>query len=257
VRGGKNGFPESKIEQLMKKSLKYLLLAAFVAIVVYILKFSPLSYYFFTEQGKQIFGEHFKTYLGGLGAWAPFIFIGCYTLSVVFFVPATVFTSLGAVVFGNWGGLVLNLIAANIGGALSFLTARYLLRDAAGKLLQKGRFKKLDDAAERHGFSILIYLRLMFVPFTYLNFAAGLSKMKFKDFFWSTFIGIIPGITVVTFLAAAVKKLLVTYKQPSDALRPDIILPLALFAFSFFIPTIIKHFRNKFYVTGEIEKEIK
>jgi uncharacterized membrane protein YdjX (TVP38/TMEM64 family) len=240
----------------MKTYLKYLLIAVFFALVVYILKFSPLSYYFFDPKGKEIFMDKFGVYLHQIGPWAPFIFMGCYILSIVFFIPASVFTSLGAVLFGGWLGLLLNFVSANIGGVLSFLTARYLLRDAAGKILQKGQFKKLDDKAEEHGFSVIIYLRLMFVPFTYLSFAAGLSKMKFKDFFWATLIGVIPGLVVVTFLAAAVKKLLLTYKQPADVLRPDIIFPVLLFGFSFFIPTLIKNFRNRFYVTKEIEKEV-
>jgi uncharacterized membrane protein YdjX (TVP38/TMEM64 family) len=240
----------------MKGYVKYVLLVLFAALVVYILKFSPLSYYFFDAQGKEIFAQKFGVYLQKIGPWAPLIFIGCYVLSIVFFIPASVFTSLGGVLFGNWTGLLLNVIAANIGGICSFLIARYLLRDAAGKMLQKGHFKKLDDKVEEHGFSVLIYLRLMFVPFTYLSFAAGLSKMKLRDFFWATLIGVIPGLVVVTFLAVAVKKLLLTYKQPADVLRPDIIFPVLLFAFSFFIPAIIKHFRKKFYVTKGIEKEI-
>jgi uncharacterized membrane protein YdjX (TVP38/TMEM64 family) len=239
----------------MKKSIKYVLLILFAAFIVYILKFSPLSYYFFTDQGKAVFGEKFGLYLAKIGPWAPFIFVGCFALSIIFFIPASVFSTLGGILFVNWFGLILNLIAVNIGGVCSFLAARYMLRDIAGKMLQKGYFKKMDDKVEEHGFSVLIYLRLMFVPFTYLSFAAGLSKMKFKDYFWATFIGVIPGLVVVTFLAAAVKKLFLTYKQPSDALRPDIIFPAILFVFSFFIPSIIKHFRKKFYVTKEMEKE--
>jgi uncharacterized membrane protein YdjX (TVP38/TMEM64 family) len=240
----------------MKKYLKYFLLAVFAGLVVYVLKFSPLSYYFFDAEGKKIFMEKFGVYLQHIGPWAPFVFIGCYVLSLVFFIPASVFATLGGILFGNWTGLALNLVAANIGGTLSFFIARYLLRDAAGKILQKGRFKTFDDKVEEHGFSIIIYLRLMFVPFTYLNFAAGLSKMKYRDFFWSTLISVTPGLVVITFLAVAMKKLLLTYRQPADLLRPDIILPMLLFAFSFFIPTIIKHFKKKFYVTKEIEKEV-
>ena len=240
----------------MKTFFKYLLLLVFFALVVYILKFSPLSYYFFDVKGKEIFAVKFGVYLQKIGPWAPLIFIGCSVMSLVFFLPASIFASMGGILFGSFTGLLLNFIALNIGGSISFVVSRYLLRDAAARFLQKGKFKTFDDKVETHGFSILIYLRLMFMPYTYLNFAAGLSKMKYRDFFWSTLIGVIPGLIVITFLAVAVKKLLLTYKQPSDALRPDIIFPLLLFVFSFFIPTIIKYFREKFYVTKEIEKEV-
>ncbi|HRU39790.1 MAG TPA: VTT domain-containing protein, partial [Candidatus Goldiibacteriota bacterium] len=194
-------------------------------------------------------------YMQKIGPWAPFIFIVCFVLSIIFFIPASVFTSIGGLLFGSWAGLLLNFVAVNIGGVFSFLAARYLLRDAASKILQKGHFKKLDDKVAEHGFSIMIYLRLMFVPFTYLSFASGLSKIKFRDFFWGTLIGVVPGMVVITFLAVAVKKLLVSHAGPADFIRPDIIFPVLLFGFSFFIPSIIKHFKNKFYVTVEPEEE--
>ncbi len=241
----------------MKKGLRVILVAFFIALVIYLLKFSPVSYYLLTSQGRDIFIEKFSTYMTRLGPWAPFVFILLYSLSIIFFVPASVFTSIGAVVFGQWYGMLLNIIGANIGGVLSFLMARYLLRDFAAKILQSGRFKRFDDKIEEHGFSILIYLRLMFVPFTYLNFAAGLSKIKFKSFFWSTFVGIIPGLVVITFFVGAIKDLLLHHKQLGDFFRPDIILPFLLFIFSFFIPAIIKRFRQKFFITDDIEQEIE
>ena len=121
----------------------------------------------------------------------------------------------------------------------------------AEKILNLAHFKKFDDRVAENGFSVIVYLRLMFVPFGYLNAAAGVSKISFKDYFWASMIGLTPGLAVITFLSAAVKSLMITYKQPSDVLRPDIILPLILFIFSFFIPVIIKKHREKFGVTKE------
>ena len=247
----------------MKKEIKVVILILFIAAVVYVLKFSQLSYYFFTETGRQEFYAGLQAYLDGLGFWAPFMFVLIYALSLLFFVPASIFTSIGALLFGQWFGLALNLLGAYLGGAVSFYIARYLMRDMAAKMLQKGHFKALDDKAAEHGFSVIMYLRLMFVPFTYLNFAVGLSKIKFRDFFWGTVIGVIPGLVVITFLVSALKELAVKYAVHKDIMksltadiwRADVVLPVLLFIFSFFIPTIIKHFKNRFNVTPEIEKE--
>ncbi|MEI7641077.1 MAG: VTT domain-containing protein [bacterium] len=239
----------------MNKIFKYLLLVLFIAAVFYVLKVSPLSEYIFTGGGRKIFMEKFSGYMQTLGIWAPFMFVLIYAVSLIFFVPASVFTSIGGIVFGPWFGLFLNVTGAMIGGTISFFMARYMLREIASKVLQSGHFKKLDDGAAEHGFSIIIYLRLMFVPYTYLNFAIGLSKIKFKDFFWATLIGVIPGLAVITFLMSAVKNLMLTYKTWLDVLRPDILGPLALFIFSFFIPAILKHFKKKFNITKEIEEE--
>jgi len=241
----------------MKNLIKLFLFFIFLGIVIYILEFSPFSKYFFTDEGRSLLQEKFQYYTQKIGIWGVFVFMGCYALSIMLFVPASVFTSIGGVIFGNWLGLLINFISAIIGGVLSFFTARYLLRDIVAKILQHRHFKKFDDKIAEHGFSVILYMRLMFVPFTYLSFAAGISKIDFKSFFLGTLFGVAPGILVVTFLAAAVKQLIITYKSPLDLLRPDIVLPIALFIFSFFIPPIIKHFRNKFYISGELEKEIE
>ncbi len=232
----------------MKGYLKAAVLVIFAAVVVYALKFSPLSHYLFTAEGREVFDSEFRAYIQGLGFWGPVIFIGCYALSLMFFIPASIFTSLGGLIFGNWAGLALNVVGAMIGGTAAFMMSRYLMRGFAAKLLEKGHFKKLDDKAAEHGFSIIVYLRLMFVPYTYLSFAAGLSKIRFRDFFWGTLAGVIPGLAVVTFLAVAVKQLLLTYSGPADFLRPDIIVPLVLFGLSFTIPTIVKRFKKRFFV---------
>ncbi len=241
----------------MKKFIKIILFLIFLGVVIYILKFSPLSYYFFTDEGRIILQEKFQYYTQKIGIWGIFVFIGFYALSIMLFVPASVFTSIGGVVFGNWLGFLINYISALIGGVLSFIIARYLLRDFAAKILQQKHFKKFDDKVAEHGFSIILYMRLMFVPFTYLSFAAGVSKIDFKSFFLGTVFGVGPGILVITFLASAIKQLVLTYKNPADLLRLDIILPVALFIFSFFIPPIIKHYKEKFYISNELEKEIE
>lgn len=239
----------------MKKIIKYVIAAVFLAAIIYILKFSPMAYYIFDGHGRNVFLERFEVYMLQMGALGPVIFIGFYALCLIFFIPASIPTSIGGLVFGEWFGLLYNLIGAMIGGVMSFFLARYLLRDFAIKLLTMGHFKALDDKVEEHGFSIMVYLRLLFVPFTYLSFASGLSKIRFSQFFWGTLTGVIPGLAVVSFLISAMKGLLLTYKTPADLLRFNIIFPVCLFVFSFFIPVIMKHFKKKFNITKAIEEE--
>jgi len=239
----------------MKKIIRYFFAVCFLAAVIYVLKFSPIAYYIFDGHGRNVFVERFEVYMLQMGALAPLIFIGFYAVCLLFFIPASIPTSIGGLVFGEWFGLLFNLIGAMIGGTMSFLLARYLLRDFAIKLLTVGHFKTLDDKVEEHGFSIMVYLRLLFVPFTYLSFASGLSKIRFSQFFWGTLTGVIPGLAVVTFFITAIKELLLTYKTPADLLRFNIIFPVCLFIFSFFIPVIMKHFKKMFNVTKKIEEE--
>jgi len=247
----------------MKKELKTVILILLAAAVIYFLKFSPYSRFFFTPDGRAEFFGALNSYLNSLGFWAPFMFVIIFASALMFFVPASIFTSISALIFGKWAGLGLSLLGAYLGAAVSFYISRYLLRDLAVKVLQKAGFKALDEKAAEHGFSIIMYLRLMFVAFTYLNYAVGVSKIKFRDYFWGTVIGVIPGLVVITFLVASLKDLGLKYAEhqsisrtlTADIWRPDVIFPVALFIFSFFIPAIIKKFKDKFAITPSIEEE--
>ena len=241
----------------MKNTLKILLFALFASFVVYLLKFSPYSRYFFEYAGRQELQQKFFEARNTFGPWAAVVFVGMYAFSIMLFIPASVFNTVGAVVFGKWYGLFLNIIGANVGGVLSFYTARYLLRDMVSRFLKTKHFKSFDDRMGTHGFSVILYMRLMFIPFTYLSFAVGMSKVRFKDFFWGTLLGILPGIFVVTFLADAVKTFISKGMKPEHLLNFEIIMPLGLFVFSFFIPPLVKHFRKKFFVTAALEEEAK
>ena len=213
----------------MKKIIKPLLALIFLAVVGVAMK-----YFVFDSSARSMFISKFEEFLTRLGFWGPVMFVIFYIISVSVFIPASLPSSIGGLVFGQWMGLLLNFTGAMIGSVVMFYMCRYLFRDMAVKLLSAGHFKKFDDRVADHGFSIIVYLRLMFVPFGYVNAAAGVSKMRFKDYFWASAVSLPPGLAVITFLTGAVKNLMLTYKSPADFLRLDIILPLVLFIFSFF-----------------------
>ena len=65
-----------------------------------------------------------------------------------------------------------------IGAAAAFLIGRTLGRDFAASLIGD-KLKRYDDAIERNGFATVLYLRLVYFPFTPLNFGMGLTKVRF------------------------------------------------------------------------------
>ncbi|MNF79929.1 TVP38/TMEM64 family inner membrane protein YdjZ [compost metagenome] len=51
---------------------------------------------------------------------------------------------------------------------------------------------------------VVLYMRLMpFFPFDGISYGAGLSKIRFWDYTWATFIGIIPGAIVYNVFGAS------------------------------------------------------
>jgi uncharacterized membrane protein YdjX (TVP38/TMEM64 family) len=67
-----------------------------------------------------------------------------------------------------------------------------------------GRFEKLLSHIGRHGFQIIFYLRLVpLIPYNALNLLAGTSPITFRDYFWASMIGMIPGTVLFAFLGDA------------------------------------------------------
>jgi uncharacterized membrane protein YdjX (TVP38/TMEM64 family) len=150
--------------------------------------------------------------------------------------PATVFTLIGALLFGKLLGTVYNLIGATGGAALSFLAARYLGRDFAARLLRGKKLRRLDAKAEEHGFILISYLRLAYFPFAPLNYAAGLTRIRFLDYLGGSALGMLPGMLLFTCFLDEVASL----GSPGDLLAFRFLVPLSLLLASFFLPVLVR-----------------
>jgi len=63
------------------------------------------------------------------------------------------------------------------------------------------RFERMVDRIARNGFHIVLYLRIVpVIPYNALNLLAGASPIRFKDYFWASVIGMIPGTILFAFL---------------------------------------------------------
>ena len=106
------------------------------------------------------------------------------------------------------------------------------------------RLKKYDDAIERNGFATVLYLRLVYFPFTPMNFGMGLTRVKFMDYFLGTGLGIIVGTFIFTFFIGTLKDVWASGNW-GDLVSFKVFGSIALFIFSFFIPNIIKKIKGE------------
>lgn len=133
-------------------------------------------------------------WIDGLGFWGPAGFIAAYAAAVVAFVPGAILTLAGGALFDlGWGTLYV-FIAAVIGSTLAFLVSRYLARGFVEKHMQENpRFASLDRAIGEQGLRIIFLLRLSpAFPFSFLNYALGLTSVRLRDFLLASF-GMLPG----------------------------------------------------------------
>jgi uncharacterized membrane protein YdjX (TVP38/TMEM64 family) len=146
----------------------------------------------------------FRAWVGGLGPTGYAVYALVYAACIVLFVPASILTLGAGLIFGVAKGTVIVVIGASLGAALSFLLARTILRHRIEAMTAgNAKFRALDRAISREGGKIVLLVRLAVVfPFTYTNYAFGLTGVRFGPYLATTLIGIIPGTLAFVYIGA-------------------------------------------------------
>ncbi len=131
----------------------------------------------------------------GLGPWGPLAFGVAYVGSVVAMVPASPLTLAAGAIFGVGTGFLVVVIASNVGATLAFLIARSGGRGPVSRwLARRPRLAALDSAVDRGGWKVVALLRLSpVVPFNVLNYALGLTSVRFGPSVAATAVAMLPG----------------------------------------------------------------
>jgi len=139
-----------------------------------------------------------------LGVWAPIAFISLYAISVIFFVPGSVLTAASGTLFGVFWGSVYVSIASVLGATLAFLVGRYLARRWVEKKISGNEtFESIDGAVAKEGWKIVGLTRLSPVfPFTLLNYAYGITRVKLSHYVLASWIGMMPGTFLYVYLGS-------------------------------------------------------
>jgi len=218
-----------------KAILKAVILFAFVVAAIFIVRYTPIKDYLSVEA--------LGRFLDAVGIWAPVVFMVIYAGGVCLFLPGTLLTGLGAAIFGAYWGFVYVWFGAMAGASIAFWIGRTLGREFASSLIGD-KLKKYDDAIERNGFATVLYLRLVYFPFTPMNFGMGLTKVHFRDYFLGTGLGIIVGTFIFTFFIGTLKEVW-TSGNWGELISFKVFFSIGLFIFSFFIPKIIKKVKGE------------
>lgn len=136
----------------------------------------------------------FAEWVEGLGVWGPIVFIAGYAAAAVAFVPGSLLTLAAGAIFGIVKGVIVVFIGAVLGSCAAFLIARHLARAAIEKRIAGNpRFAAIDRAVGSQGLRLVFLLRLSPVfPFNLLNYALGLTRVRFSDYLLASF-GMLPG----------------------------------------------------------------
>ena len=230
---------EETLQQPTKKTskaaVKAMFFVVFIIAAILLIRFTPVKNY--------LTADALGSFLEAAGLWAPVVYIMLYAVGVCLFLPGTLLTGLGAAIFGAYWGFLYVWIGAMMGASAAFFIGRTLGREFAASLIGN-KLKKYDDAIERNGFATVLYLRLVYFPFTPMNFGMGLTKVRFRDYVAGTGLGIIVGTFIFTFFIGTLKDVWASGNW-GELISFKVFFSIGLFIFSFFIPKIIKKIKGE------------
>lgn len=178
-----------------------------------------------------------RDYIQSFGKLAALVYIIAYVLNTISVVPPIAPLSLTAgLAFGALWGAILLMTAAMIGTSCTFFISRFFGRGLVEKMM-KGKFKQLDEKLERNGFMTILFFRVIpIVPYEVLNYFCGLSKIKFRDYFWATFLGLIPGVVIAAFFGGSLGEI----NSIKDVFSPRFMTAIGLMILVIAVPALYK-----------------
>jgi uncharacterized membrane protein YdjX (TVP38/TMEM64 family) len=150
--------------------------------------------------------QDFLKWIDGLGAWGPIVLALVYVPAAVFFIPGSALTLAAGFLFGVVRGTVAVSLGSVAGASAAFLVGRFLARGwVEQRVADKPRFRAIDQAVAEQGFKIVLLTRLSpLFPFTLLNYAFGLTKVRFRAYVLASWIGMFPGTLMYVYLGSLV-----------------------------------------------------
>lgn len=145
----------------------------------------------------------------GLGFWGYLVLIAAYIVATVLFLPGSILTLAAGFLFGVIAGSIVVSIGATLGACAAFLVGRYLAREKVEqKVTGSPKFSAIDRAVGDQGFKIVMLTRLSPVfPFNLLNYAFGLTRVRFGAYALASWLGMIPGTIMYVYLGSTAKNL--------------------------------------------------
>lgn len=96
----------------IKGGIKAAFLLLLVVLAFFLFRHTPLREYLAPQALQEM--------VDNMGVASPLIFIGVYGIGITMFLPATMFTGIGALLFGASWGFFYNITGAMLGASLRF-----------------------------------------------------------------------------------------------------------------------------------------
>jgi uncharacterized membrane protein YdjX (TVP38/TMEM64 family) len=144
--------------------------------------------------------QAFEDVILSWGHWGILASIGLMVLHSFVPFPAELVALANGMLYGPLWGTVITWIGAMLGAFLAFGLSRAFGRPFIEAIVARRHWQTLDDWTGQHAAQMVFLARFLpVISFNLVNYAAGLTKISWWTFAWTTGLGILP----VTVLMAA------------------------------------------------------
>ena len=180
-------------------------------------------------------------------------YIGIYAAFVAFSLPGASFLTLGGgLIFGLVGGTLASVTGATIGAAGIFLAAKTGFGDTLRAKLDAqggdGLMSRMRKGIEEDMVNYLLIMRLVpAIPFFIANLAPSFFGVPLRTYVWTTFVGIIPGTAIYTWIGVGLGEVFASGETPdlSVVTSPAVLGPLLGLAALAALPVVIKSIKGR------------
>jgi phospholipase D1/2 len=129
------------------------------------------------------------------------IILGAYFVGSLVSFPITLLILATAIVFGPLVGSAYSLAGCLLGAAATYAVGYFMGKDLVQRLAGR-KWQLLEKKLGRSGIVTVAAIRLLPVaPFTIVNIISGAFKVRIRDYFLGSVLGLAPGIIVINFFA--------------------------------------------------------
>ena len=132
----------------------------------------------------------------------PVFYMVIYALRPLLFFPATILTLLGGFLFGPVG-ILWTVLGSNASALVAYTVGRYFGQGVLDGGDETTVIQKYTQRLRQNSFETVLIMRLLFLPYDLVNYAAGFLKIRWQPFILATAIGSIPGTISFVLLAGS------------------------------------------------------
>lgn len=139
--------------------------------------------------------------------WALLLFILIYAIRPLVLFPASLMTIAGGLLFGPIVGIGATIVGSNASAMVAYWLARSLGFETEPNAEAQGILARWSTRMRDESFVSIMLMRLAFLPYDLVNYAAGLLRIRPVAFLLATAIGSIPGTVSFTLAGASIESL--------------------------------------------------